>query len=385
MHTARNTFMLTRIRRSGAILLAGVGTTLGAAAADDAGLIRQATALLEAEKPGEAVTLLEPAAQGEAAAPEVAGLLVDAYLGLGRYDTAARTLAALEARDRGAETLDRLARLARVEGKTERALALAAEAVAARRKAIQDVTTVEAASSLAALHTRLGQLALAAGKLADAEPAFRAAIKLVNDAHQKLHTLGIPHDETDGRLFAGAATDGLARVYLAQGDLRKAERTWRSVAARTKDPAVAFAAGDLAAEQGDARTATRLFDRGLQLAEGKPAHRLTLARFLADHDRDLDRALAIAEQAAAGRDDIDSLDTLAWVLHKRGDHTRASETMQRALRTGARDPLLLYHAGMIALAAGRTDEAKAQLEAAIALNPAFDPRAARLAREALGR
>jgi hypothetical protein len=45
----------------------------------------------------------------------------------------------------------------------------------------------------------------------------------------------------------------------------------------------------------------------------------------------------------------------------------------RALDVGTRDAKVLYHAGMIAVALGQTDRARAFLEDSLALDPSFDP------------
>jgi hypothetical protein len=57
--------------------------------------------------------------------------------------------------------------------------------------------------------------------------------------------------------------------------------------------------------------------------------------------------------------------------------------MTNALAFGTKDARLDYHAAMIALALGRTAEARTGLEAALALDPAFDPLQAARARQAL--
>jgi hypothetical protein len=54
------------------------------------------------------------------------------------------------------------------------------------------------------------------------------------------------------------------------------------------------------------------------------------------------------------------------------------------MRLGTKDARLIYHAGMIALAAGETGAGRAQLRSALELSTAFDPLQSRLARKALG-
>ncbi|RUL82809.1 tetratricopeptide repeat protein [Tautonia sociabilis] len=322
------------------------------------------------------------AAQG-ANEPAPAVAEASALIDSGRYDEAKALLDQLGAEAAGAEALRCLARLAEVNGDPEAALARAAEAVAACRKEIRSVDSIEGANALAEYHTAFGRVALRAGAIDQAEEQFRAAIALINGAHQKLHELGVPHNETDPRLFAGPATDGLARVYAARGDAHRAERTWRGVAARTDDPAILVAFGDLYTSIDDARKADRMYARAAELAGDRPEHRRALALHLADRGSDLDRALALAEAALEGRDDIEGHDALAWVLHRRGEHDRAAEAIARALRTGTRDPSIRHHAGMIALALGRRDEARDHLATALEANPKFDPLDAPLAREAL--
>lgn len=54
-----------------------------------------------------------------------------------------------------------------------------------------------------------------------------------------------------------------------------------------------------------------------------------------------------------------------------------------ALRTGWRDPLVRYYAGMAAKAAGRPELARRWLAQALALNPRFSPLHAPRAKRAL--
>jgi hypothetical protein len=57
--------------------------------------------------------------------------------------------------------------------------------------------------------------------------------------------------------------------------------------------------------------------------------------------------------------------------------------MRRALRFGWRDPLVLYHAGMTAKAAGEPELARTWLARALRENPRFHPVYAPRARAAL--
>ena len=105
--------------------------------------------------------------------------------------------------------------------------------------------------------------------------------------------------------------------------------------------------------------------------------------FYADHDLKLDEALKIVRQQARERRDIRTLDALAWVLFKNGKTQEALQASQQALRLGTKDPLMLYHHGMIARELGQHRQAAKSLEQALAANPHFHPHHAEQARLAL--
>src|SRR6185369_15287602 len=96
-----------------------------------------------------------------------------------------------------------------------------------------------------------------------------------------------------------------------------------------------------------------------------------LAMFYADHGMRLTEALNIARQQARERRDIKTLDALAWVLFKNGKTQEALQASWQALRLGTKDPLMLYHQGMIARELGQQQRASKSLEQALAANPYF--------------
>ncbi|SIO23671.1 Tetratricopeptide repeat-containing protein [Singulisphaera sp. GP187] len=346
---------------------------------------RDAAKLLDAGRYREALALLEPISPTAANDLEARTLLAKAYLGNGRYREAEATLAKPEVSKADPVSLELLARSAEAQGDLDRALQLMTDAVEAKGKSLASTETVEGASALAESRTRLGELSFRAGRLDPAKEQFHKAVSLVNQAHAKLHELGIPHDETDPRMFAAGATAGLAQVYAAKGDNARAERTWRGVAARSDDPASVASLAAFFLAKNDPKTARRHFDRALRLSEKKPAHRRARVLILIDRGESSDEALTLAEAAYNDGPDVYARDTLAWVLHRRGEHARASEILRPALELGIRDPLVLYHAGSIAQALGHREDAKRLLSQVLKINPAFDPVAAQAARQALER
>ena len=108
-----------------------------------------------------------------------------------------------------------------------------------------------------------------------------------------------------------------------------------------------------------------------------------LALFYADHGLKAEEAYKAAAREYEARRDIYGADALAWTALKAGKLEEARAAITEALRLGTRDARLLYHAGMIARAAGDRGAARDYLGRALELNPQFDPLQAAAAREAL--
>ena len=77
----------------------------------------------------------------------------------------------------------------------------------------------------------------------------------------------------------------------------------------------------------------------------------------------LPEALELAQKELEVRHDIYTWDTLAWVLYKNGRFQDAAKTMNKALALHTKDPLLLFHAGMIYHALAEDSEAEDVLTA----------------------
>ena len=80
-----------------------------------------------------------------------------------------------------------------------------------------------------------------------------------------------------------------------------------------------------------------------------------------------------------------SSNALAWALYRAGQVAEAHKYSQAALRLGTRDPLLHYHAGMIALAKGEKAEGRRLLQEALTINPHFSALRVKEIQEALDR
>jgi tetratricopeptide (TPR) repeat protein len=158
------------------------------------------------------------------------------------------------------------------------------------------------------------------------------------------------------------AVAGLARIKIVDGDLAAARLMLQSELAKTPTPDLAIAVGDLSSALGDHAGAEQYFRMAEQIERAAwsngPAQPQVLARFLADHDRNIAEAVTLAEQAVAARRDIFTMDTLAWAHFKAGHLDQAQQGAAAALRTGTRDARILYHAAAIETAMNQVNAAR---------------------------
>src|SRR5207245_1178375 len=165
--------------------------------------------------------------------------------------------------------------------------------------------------------------------------------------------------------------------YLRElhGDVAGAATLDRRATARLPLPEYVGALGDVYARLGDAGAAEREYalvdvERRLLIANGVRVD-VDLALFDADHGHDLARAVEVARAEYAIRPSVHIADILAWAELRSGDAVSALRHGTEALRLGSRDPLLLYHAGVIAQATGDDERARELLWRAHDLNPRF--------------
>lgn len=109
----------------------------------------------------------------------------------------------------------------------------------------------------------------------------------------------------------------------------------------------------------------------------------TIARWLANRNRDIDRAVDLALRDA--RVDPGADDVRAWVLFRAGRFDEARHFADRALESSLPDPLIAFHSAMIWEALGDTTRAIDDAQQALDASPEFSPTFARIAREIVGR
>jgi len=304
--------------------------------------------------------------KAKAVSPDTAavyGVIGDAFIELGQYDAAEKAIQTMVDLRPDLSSYSRASYLRELTGDVEGAIEAMSLAVEAGGPNAENTNWTR---------VQLGHLYFNAGRLDQAEAQYHAAL----DAYP-----GYVH-----------ATAGLARIRAARGDYDDAIRLYTDVVNRMPLVEYVAALGDVYEAAGRPAEARRQFDLAraiekLYVSSGVDTD-LEMALFTADHaDRleagSIDDALARAHRALEKRPTIFAKDALAWTLYQAGQVGEAYALSQAALALGTQDALLHFHAGLIAKAAGRPDEAQAYLESALALNPNFSIRYRDLARSTL--
>jgi Flp pilus assembly protein TadD len=215
-------------------------------------------------------------------------------------------------------------------------------------------------------HLRGGDLAFLAGDLSQAETRYREALEIYPKQ--------------------APALTGLARLYAAQHRWTEALEVatqgsdlWPGIDTLSYKAATEQALGDEAA----AKATANLIEVIAHLSQAKGIYDRALALHYIEAGIHLPEALDIAHQEVASRDDIYAEDTLAWAAAANQSWEEAETAIHKALRYGTEDPMLHFHAGIIAFCQTDTEAARQHLTQALQMNPSFHYRYADQARDLL--
>ncbi len=165
------------------------------------------------------------------------------------------------------------------------------------------------------------------------------------------------------------------RIKIALHENAAAKEFYQRALAVTPNVEALGALGDLAASEGATEEAEKYYRQVDELHAQHMSKRghdhLQVARFYADHNRNLVEALRLAEARKLTRNVFEA-DTLAWVYFKNGEMEKAQEAIGRALSQNTPDPTIQFHAGMIAAKAGNRVAAQKYLGTALSWSPMFD-------------
>ena len=286
------------------------------------------------------------------------GTLGDASMELGKYPAAKAAYARMAALRPDLSSYNRVAYYRFVTGDADGAIESMKAAISSA-----SATPENTAWCLA----DLGKMYFKVGKLQEATDAFGQALKVFPNYYP--------------------AYAGLGSVQAARDRIADAIDSYKHAQASVPMPEFAAALQELyrrAGKPAESERQKQLLDaiETMARASNEKTNR-NLAVIYADQDRNLDRALELAQNEVQVRPDVYTYDALAWVLFKRKQYAVAQEASSKALALNSPEPLFYYHAGMIANALGKAEDAKKFLSKALALNPKFDLRQAEVARKTL--
>jgi tetratricopeptide (TPR) repeat protein len=274
------------------------------------------------------------------------GMLGDSLMEMGQYEAADNAYQRMLTLSPNLASYNRIAYQRFVTGDVDHALAWMA-------------TAVEAGSpipeNLAWCLVEFGDMLFKTGRVNDAHIAYERALQALPGYHRALAALG--------------------REYAAAGKFESAAESFQK--AQTVIPLPDYAAAlatiyEAMGKTSEAEQQRKLLDviDKLGQANGEKGNRV-LAVTYAEENRNLERALELTQGELETRKDVYTYDALSWVLFRSGRQTEAEEASAKALAFHTPEPMFLYHAGVIAVAGGRTDAGKELLRGALALNPAF--------------
>jgi tetratricopeptide (TPR) repeat protein len=274
------------------------------------------------------------------------GVIADAQIELGRYEEAVETLQTMVDLRPDMSSYSRISYIRELHGDTEGALGMMQLAV--------DSGTPNSENT-AWVRTQLANLYFNSGDLEQAELEYQLTLQ-----------------NRPNYVYALA---GLGRVRAAQGNTEAAIKLLIRAVAIMPLPEFVIALGDLYQAAGQQAAANQQYQlvaaiETLFRANGVDMD-MEIALFNADHEKNMTETLALARKAYVNRPSIHGADALAWALYKTGDLEEAKTYSEEALQLGTKDPLKLFHAGMIALESGDKSQAREYLEEALAINPRF--------------
>ena len=166
----------------------------------------------------------------------------------------------------------------------------------------------------------------------------------------------------------------LADLYMIQGKPSQALERYEALA--LLDPQ-SFTAHTMIGMilQGQKRIpeSKKRYETALEISPNAAIAANNLAWILADERQDLDRALTLANQAAALRpDDPQVADTIGWVYYQKQLPTLAVKPFERAVNKDPKNAEFQYHLGMAYAATGDTAKAKVHLQKALAISTTFN-------------
>jgi tetratricopeptide (TPR) repeat protein len=207
-------------------------------------------------------------------------------------------------------------------------------AVAMMRAAVQSASPRDK-ESVAWAYSRLAMYELQRGRLADAHRMADASLQYVPDYAAALLVRG--------------------RIQLAQARTGEAVRSLERAARLNPSAEYQWTLADALRLLNRTDEATAIEAQLTQ--HGAFDDPRTMALYLSTRREGSGTAITLARRELLAREDVFTLDALAWALAANGETLEASALMTRALAEGTEDGRLFLHAAVIAAADGRPADA----------------------------
>lgn len=260
------------------------------------------------------------------------GTLADALTERGDYDAAADVLQKMVDLRPDLASYNRVAHYRFLNNDVPGAIDIMSRAIVAGSSAPENVSWCL---------VELGNIYFKAGRLNEAADAFSTALRLFPAYH--------------------TAHAGLGRVLAVKGDTQAAIESYKRAQSITPMPDYAAALFDLYTASGkkseaeQQRRSIELIDRLMQ-ANAERANR-NLSLLYSDHKWKPARALELAQNELAYRQDVYTFDALAWALYRNSRFPDAHEAALKAMKLNTPEPQFYFHASLIARALGNSTEA----------------------------
>lgn len=272
------------------------------------------------------------------------GVIGDGLLELGRYQDAFAAFQRMVDMRPNAASYARASYAQELQGQLDTALDTMHRAA--------NATSPRDAEGLAWTLSQVGDLLLRLDRLAEAEACYRRALAAF-----------------PGHPFA---VMGQARVLAARGQDDDAIAMAAGVLERAPSMRLAGFIGDLHARNHRPSDAERFYAMAETIGRDGASTDESLAGFLAERDRKLSEAVTLAERAAERRQDVHTLDALAWTYFRVGRLQEAAAAADQATAVGTRERRIVLHAAAIKAATGDAAGARALASRAALRDPDFD-------------
>ena len=180
--------------------------------------------------------------------------------------------------------------------------------------------------------------------------------------YRKMYDLASVYSRENNRSLLGKIYYAISAMELGEYEVADAELKKALILAGNNDEIrvqVLSMTGDLKYRTKDLDGAYAVYEEALSLSPDDPLLLNNYAYFLAEGNRDLKKALKMAEKVMETEGTNPTyMDTYAWVLYKMKKYREAHRVMNAVFEAGGeRDPELLEHMGYIKKALGDCDDA----------------------------